>query len=75
MIVRAKYLSIFVYICIKRALAEFNDFKILIKHTLSQSECVLYDYGEGIDSIDWDTMEKAGTTDEYSISVVLEKAK
>lgn len=59
----------FVYICIKRALAEFNDFKILIKHPLSQSECVLYDYGEGIDSIDWDTMEKAGTTDEYSRNV------
>lgn len=36
---------------------------------MSQSECVLYDYGEGIDSIDWDTMEKAGTTDEYSRNV------
>ena len=42
---------------------------------MSQSESVLYDYGEGIDSIDWDTMKKAGTTEEYSISVVLEKAK
>lgn len=26
----------FVYICIRRALAEFNDFKILVKHPLSQ---------------------------------------
>ena len=42
---------------------------------MSQSESVLYDYGEGIDSIDWDTMKKAGTTEEYSISVFLEKAK
>lgn len=38
----------FVYICIKRALAEFNNFKILIKHPLSQQECVLYNYNEGI---------------------------
>lgn len=28
----------FVYICIKRALAEFNNFKILIRHPLSQQE-------------------------------------
>lgn len=59
----------FVYICIKRALAEFNNFKILIKHPLSQHECVLYDYAEGMDKIDWDTMEKVGTTDEYSRNV------
>ncbi len=59
----------FVYICIKRALAEFNNFKILIRHPLSQQECVLYDYTDGINNIDWDTMEKAGTTDEYSRNV------
>lgn len=59
----------FVYICIRRALAEFNNFKILIKHPLSQQECVLYDYIEGIDNIDWDTMEKVGTMDEYSRNV------
>lgn len=59
----------FVYICIRRALAEFNNFKILIKHPLSQQECVLYDYIEGINNIDWDTMEKAGAIDEYSRNV------
>ncbi len=59
----------FVYICMKRAFAEFNNFKILIKHPLSQQECILYDYMEGISAIDWDTMEKAGTTDEYSRNV------
>lgn len=59
----------FVYICIKRALAEFNNFKILIKHPLSQQECVLYDYAEGINKIDWNTMEKVGTIDEYSRNV------
>lgn len=59
----------FVYICIKRALAEFNNFKILISHPLSQQECILYDYSEGMNNIDWDTMEKAGITDEYSRNV------
>ena len=59
----------FVYICIKRALAEFDNFKILIKHPLSQSECVLYDYLEGIEKIDWDTMEKTGVATDYSRNV------
>ena len=59
----------FVYICIKRALAEFNNCKILIKHPLSQQDCILYDYTEGMDKIDWDTMEKPGAVDEYSKNV------
>lgn len=59
----------FVYICIKRALAEFNNFKILVKHPLSQQECILYDYVDGIKNIDWDTMEKVGEADEYSRNV------
>lgn len=56
----------FVYICIKRALAQFNNFKILIKHPLSESDCILYDYDDGMDRIDWETMRTVGTTDEYS---------
>ncbi len=59
----------FVYICIKRAFAEFNNFKILVRHPLSQQECVLYDYIDGINNIDWNTMEKTGTVDEYSRNV------
>ena len=59
----------FVYICIRRALAEFNNFKILIKHPLSQQECILYNYADGMKNIDWDTMERAGETDEYSRNV------
>jgi hypothetical protein len=50
-------------------LAEFNNFQILIKHPLSQQECELYDYIEGIEKIDWDAMETIGTTDEYSRNV------
>lgn len=59
----------FVYICIKRALAEFNNFEILIKHPLSQQDCVLYEYIDGMNNIDWDTMETAGAVDEYSRNV------
>lgn len=59
----------FVYICIKRALAEYNEFEILIKHPLSQQDCELYKYEEGIEKIDWETMEKVGATDEYSKNV------
>jgi hypothetical protein len=59
----------FVYICIKRALAELIDFKILIKHPLSQREFILYNYTEGINNIDWKTMEKVGAVDEYSRNV------
>lgn len=59
----------FAYICIKRALAQFNNFKILIKHPLSQQECVLYDYIEGMNNIDWETMETVGAVDEYSRNV------
>lgn len=68
--VKSKYAAEkFVYICIKRALAEFNDFKVLIKHPLSQQDCVLYDYAAGINNIDWDIMESVGTTDEYARNV------
>ncbi len=59
----------FVYICIKRALAEFNGFKVLPKHPLSQQDCILYDYPDGMNRIDWDTMQKTGATDEYSRNV------
>lgn len=59
----------FVYICIRRAFAEFHNFKILIKHPLSQQDCILYDYEDGINNIDWDTMERAGESDEYSRNV------
>lgn len=59
----------FVYVTIRRELAELAGFKILPKHPLSQEECVLYDYADGIDAIDWDTMETVGAIDAYSKNV------
>ncbi len=59
----------FVYITVKRDLAALADFKVLVKHPLSQNECVLYDYQEGFSKIDWDTMETPGLDDPYSKNV------
>lgn len=36
---------------------------------MSQKDCVLYDYEEGIQLIDWETMEKVGQNDEYTKNV------
>lgn len=58
----------FIYLCIKRDLARENDFLILPKHPLSIEECTLYQYDEGFDLIDWDTMSKTGI-DEHSKQV------
>ena len=59
----------FVYLCLNRTFAKENGFNILIKHPLSQEECILYRYEEGFDKIDWETMEKVGERDEYSRNV------
>lgn len=58
-----------VYLCIGRELAIANDFKILPKHPLSQSECVLYDYREGFEQIDWDVLMEANRVDNYAKEV------
>jgi len=56
----------FIYICIKRELAKGNNFKILPRHPLNDEENFqLYDYDEGFESIDWETMHTPGTEDQY----------
>lgn len=58
-----------VYLCINRSLARDNDFKILPKHPLSEEECYLYDYDEGLSLIDWDTMMSLNRNDHYAREV------
>jgi hypothetical protein len=58
-----------IYICIDRELARHNNFKILPQHPLSEQECVLYDYDEGIGKIDWDTLTTIGRNDNYAKEV------
>lgn len=59
----------FVYICITRELAKYNKFKILPKHPLTNEEYRLYDYEEGFNAIDWDTMHTPGTEDRFTKNV------
>lgn len=64
--VKNNYQEEFIYICITRELAEYNNFKILPMHPLTAEECILYDYKEGFSKIDWETMQRVGTVDDYS---------
>ena len=57
------------YMCIDRAIARSNGFKILPKHPLSDEECVLYDYDEGFNLIDWDTLQKKNLYTDYAKEV------
>lgn len=57
------------YMCIKRTFARQKGFKILPKHPLSGAECVLYDYDEGFNLIDWDTLTTKNINTEYAKEV------
>lgn len=60
----------FIYICISRENAKFNKFKVLPRHPLNNEETYqLYEYEEGFETIDWDTMHTPGTEDRYTKSV------
>ncbi|CAM3309750.1 DarT ssDNA thymidine ADP-ribosyltransferase family protein [Filibacter tadaridae] len=60
----------FIYICIRRGLAKDNNFKILPRHPLNDEENFqLYDYDEGFEAIDWETMHTLGTEDRYTKNV------
>lgn len=55
-----------IYLCFDRELARMNRFKILPLHPLSAEECILYDYDEGFQRIDWGTMMEKNRTDDYA---------
>ena len=55
-----------IYLCLERELARMNRFKILPLHPLSAEECILYDYDEGFQRIDWGTMMEKNRTDDYA---------
>lgn len=60
----------FIYICISRENAKYNKFKILPRHPLNSEETYqLYEYVEGFETIDWETMHTPGTEDRYTKSV------
>ena len=56
--VRYKYgAENFVYIAVYRSYAEYSNFKIIPRHPLN-GEFELFDYNEGMNRIDWETMER-----------------
>lgn len=56
--VRYKYgAENFVYIAVYRSYAEYSNFKIIPRHPLN-GEFELCDYNEGMNRIDWETMER-----------------
>lgn len=67
--VKNNYNEEFVYICIRRSLAEKNKFCILPKHPLSIDEVNIFEYNEGMDKIDWEAMEQSSTFSEYCKNV------
>ena len=58
-----------IYLCIDRETAKYNQFKILPKHPLSIQECTLYEYDEGFNLIDWNTMMEKNRLDDYAKQV------
>ena len=47
----------FAYICLKRDFARYSGFKVIPSHPLSGESPELYDYDEGFNLIDWETVE------------------
>lgn len=57
----------FIYLCLSRTVARSNNFKILTMHPLAvEDEFILYDYDEGMEMIDWQTLMTVGRDDTYA---------
>lgn len=64
--VKNSYDEEFIYICLHRDYAKRNNFKVLPLHPLTTTDtCEIYDYDEGFNLIDWETMAKTGNNDVY----------
>lgn len=48
----------FIYICISKEIAEYNNFNIIPMHPLSMNPFHIYGYNEGIEAINWELMNK-----------------
>ncbi len=57
------------YLCITRKKAQLDNYKILPQHPLSEKECQLYNYEEGFEKIDWETLQEKNRSDSYAKQV------
>jgi len=55
----------FVLIAIQRSVARANGWKIISKHPLAGDEIELHDYDAGMESIDWQVMNKRDYSNQY----------
>lgn len=62
------------YICVSRVFAKNNQFKILTRHPLSEEKCVLYDFDEGMNKIDWKTLMQVGNYTEDAKTIKMAEA-
>lgn len=63
--------SDFIYICISKEIAEYNNFNIIPMHPLSMNPFHIYGYNEGIEAINWDLMNKRDYNDPECKSVCM----
>lgn len=66
--------DIMIYVCISRVFAKNNRFKILPRHPLSAENCILYDFNEGMNKIDWDILMEVGSDAEDAKSIKMAEA-
>ncbi|WP_318785907.1 DarT ssDNA thymidine ADP-ribosyltransferase family protein [Methanimicrococcus hacksteinii] len=63
--------SEFIYISIRRDLAQHYNFQIIPQHPLSMDPFKMYDYNEGMDIIDWNAMNSRDYHDPYIKNVCM----
>ncbi|WP_321157685.1 DarT ssDNA thymidine ADP-ribosyltransferase family protein, partial [Providencia stuartii] len=61
----------FVLITIKRALAQKENWKIILRHPLAEANIKIYDYNEGFALINWDIMNLRDYHDPDSKSICM----
>lgn len=61
----------FIYICISKEIAKYNNFNIIPMHPRSMNPFVIYSYNEGIEIINWELMNKRDYNDPKCKSVCM----
>lgn len=61
----------FIYVCVHRDFAKEKNFKIIPRHPRSMNNLTLYDYSDGFELIEWDTMDKRDYSDGNCINVCM----
>lgn len=55
----------FILICLNRSYASENDFRIIPMHPKAMDDLIIYNYEEGFEQVDWETMDKREYQDDH----------